>query len=526
MRKLPIVPVLSLSLLATVFATNAWAGVNGWDHVGNGGAAGTASLNGNVTALHADGTDMYVGGAFTDAGGVTSADHIARWNGTSWSALGPLNGAVHAITLAGGKVFAGGVFTNAGGNDNADFLAVWDGSSWAPFCTPTAPGPSFNGNVNALQVIGNTLFVGGAFQNGAGIGSADYLLACDLTTGASSSTVVTDGDFTGAVSALTADSGGTLYAGGQFINVAGNPAIDHIGSYDGTWHAMGTGSSPGGGSIDSFVRALASDGTNVFVGSDSSSIGGVLGADHVAKWNGSAWSAMGSGYFSTLTTIYALAVDGPIVFAGGNFQNANGDPMADQIAYWDGSAWDHLGSNGLGGGPYIGDTTALATLGARVFAGGGFTSAGGDTLARGIAQSPIHQPDAKIATSSTGPSTGDGVYSATASKESASVSVQRGKHGTLYLTFENDGLKTDTYTLHATGSARGYATTYSVGAANITSQIRSGTYSTGSLSPGVGITVKLVVDVANSAGNSASFLIRATENQVPADAVKAIVKAK
>ena len=34
-----------------------------------------------------------IGGFFTDAGGDTTADHIAKWNGTSWEGLGEgLNG--------------------------------------------------------------------------------------------------------------------------------------------------------------------------------------------------------------------------------------------------------------------------------------------------------------------------------------------------------------------------------------------------------------------------------------------------
>jgi len=524
MRTPPLVATMVLSLLLVLLPQSAWAGVNGWDHVGNGGTPGTTSLNGNVYAFHADGTDLYVGGSFTNAGGVASADYIAKWSGTAWSGLAPLNGGVHAIAVTGGKLYAGGTFTDAGGNPDADFLAVWDGSSWAPFCTSTAPGPAFGGSVSALQVIGNTLYVGGAFQNGAAIASADYLLACNLTTGASSSTVASDGDMSGAVAALTA-VGGTLYAGGQFINLGGNAAIDHIGAYDGSWHAMGSGPSAGGGSIDSFVRALASDGTNVYVGSDSLDIGGIPAADHVARWDGSSWSAMGSSYFSTLTTIYALATSGPLVFAGGNFQNASGDPMSDEIAYWDGAAWHHLGSDGAGNGPYIGDTTALATLGARVFTGGSFTSAGGDTLARGIAQSPIRQPDAQIATTATGPFVGNGVYNATGSKESATVTVHRGKHGTVYLKFENDGLVSDSYLLHATGHAKGFAATYTVAGVTVTSQIKAGTYPTGTLAPGAAITVKLVVAVANSAGNSASFLVAATDSGVPTDAVKAVVKA-
>jgi len=527
MRKRLVIVTASFCLLFALLAPSAWAGVNGWDHVGNGGTAGTASLNGSVYALHADGTGLYVGGTFTNAGGVASADHIAKWDGTRWSGFAPLNGAVNAIAVAGGKLFVGGQFTNAGGNANADFLAVWNGSAWKPFCNAVGPGPAFGGSVLALQVIGNTLYVGGAFQNGAGLPAADYLLACDLTTGASSSTVPHDGDMSGSVYALTADHSGTLYAGGQFSNLAGNLAIDHIGAYSaGSWHPMGSGPSPGGGSIDSYVRALASDGTNVYVGSDSTSIGGVSGANHVAKWNGSSWSAMGSNYFSTLTYIYALAVDGPLVFAGGSFQNASGDPMADQIAYWNGSAWHHLGSNGSGNGPFIGNTAALATRGARVFAGGNFTSAGGDTLADGIAQSPIQQPDAQIRPAGTASFTGNGIYSSTAAGESKSLTAARGTTGTFYLKFQNDGLLSGSYLLHATGSATGFTTTYTVAGVGVNSKIKAGTYTTGTLSPGKSITVKLVVNVAKSAGTSASFLIKATHTGVPADAVKAVVKAK
>ena len=343
--------VVFVSLLATAAAA---AATGGWTHLGNGGAPGTASLNGAVSALNTDKPGvLYVGGAFTDAGGKPAADHIASWNGAAWSAVGPdLNGAVHAIAYHAGKVYAGGKFTNAGGHADADFLAVWDGSHWAPFCNSTGPDPSFGGSVSALQIIGSTLYVGGAFQNGADIDSADYLLACDLNTGAASSTVPNDGDINGGVYALTADSNGTLYAGGQFINLATIPAADHVASYGGgVWHAMGSGPSVGGGAVDGYVRSITAHGTDVYVGTDATDVAGIAQADHVARWNGSAWSAIGSntagsnGWFPASSFIYAMTTYGSLVFATGSFQNANGDPRADFIAYFDGTrlAPDRLG---------------------------------------------------------------------------------------------------------------------------------------------------------------------------------------
>jgi len=392
MDKLLAVAARTFALLF-VLAPRAWAGDFVWQHVGNGASPGTASLNGFVFALHADGNALYVGGSFTDAGGIASADHIAKWNGSTWSGFAPLNGDVLAIAFAGGKLIVGGTFTDASGNPDADFLARWNGSTWEPVCN--AVGSAFNGNVNALQVIGSTLYVGGAFVGGAGIASADHLLACDLTTGVASSTVDSVAHSLGGnIFALTADNSGTLYAGGSAINIVANPAIDYVGAYDGTWQAMGSGSGAGGGAIDSFVRALASDGTNVYVGTDAFDIAGIAQADNIARWDGSGWHAMGGmadGYFTTPTVISAITIFGPLVFAGGSFQDASGNPLADAIVYWDGSAWHAVGSDGAGNGPLSANAhvSAMATVGGRIFIGGTFTSAGSDTLASFIAQAPI-----------------------------------------------------------------------------------------------------------------------------------------
>ena len=168
-------------------------------------------------------------------------------DGQSWSALGsaPLpNGEVRAIAYEDGKTYVGGTFVNAGGNAEADYLAVWDGASWEPFCNSITP-PTFTHNVDALQVIDGTLFVGGEFQDGADIPTADYLLACDLSTGESSSLFATDGQFSGPIYALTANSLGTLYAGGVFNNLAEIPGADNVAAYaNGSWHAVGATDAP------------------------------------------------------------------------------------------------------------------------------------------------------------------------------------------------------------------------------------------------------------------------------------------
>ena len=181
--------------------------------------------------------------------------------------------------MSGGKVYAGGSFQDAGGNANADFLAVWNGTSWGSICAPA--GPTFlTGNVTSLEIIGQTLYVGGVFQNWAGNASADYLLACNLATGASSPVA---NPFPGPVYALAADGDGTLYAGGTFTNL-GIEDADYVAYLSGGgWHAMAAesarassaGSPPSGPTCTSARTGATSRASPQ--------------ADHVARWNGSKW---------------------------------------------------------------------------------------------------------------------------------------------------------------------------------------------------------------------------------------------
>ena len=159
-------------------------------------------------------------------------------------------------------------------------------------------GAAFNGNVTSLQIIGQTLYVGGSFQNGAGIASADYLLACDLASGAASSTVLAPArPFSGSVYALAADGNGTLYAGGGFTDLQDIAAADNVAfrPSGGTWQPMGAGGGPCDCAVTTFVRGLTTVGTDAYVGTDANDIAGIPQADHVARWNGSAWSALGAG---------------------------------------------------------------------------------------------------------------------------------------------------------------------------------------------------------------------------------------
>jgi hypothetical protein len=124
--------------------------------------------------------------------------------------------------------------------------------------------------------------------------------------------------------------------------------------------------------MNDYVYALAVSGTDLYAG----------GTGGIAKWNGSAWSALG---FGVPGSVFALAVSGTDLYAGGRFTTAGG-VAANQIAKWDGNAWSALGSGMSGSTPTV---SALAADGAgHLFVGGDFRF-GGTTVSPFIAQANI-----------------------------------------------------------------------------------------------------------------------------------------
>ena len=528
--------LLTLALVIPGITTASATGPGGWDRLGDGGPLD--AMPGTPYVVNSDKPGvLLVGGSFLNAGGKANADHIAKWNGSSWSALGApaLNGPVHAIAVDGPNIYVGGTFTNAGGDPRADYLAVWDGTQWASICTALPhTEPAVAAMVDALEIIGSDLYVGGLFQNAAGMPSADYLVSCDLTSGLPSTTVPDDGDISGPIYTMDSDTNGNLYVGGGFSNLNQDPEMDNVAYLDtlGGWHELGSGGPPADSAVTGFVRSLTTDGTDVYVSTDANNIAGIPEADHVAKWNGSSWSAMGSntaggnGWFSTLTYLYGMTTSGSLVFVTGSFQDANGNPRADNVAYFDGTDWHNLGSNGAGNGPWTGEGKSLTMWRGQLYAGGNFGPAGGDPLASRLASFALLRPDALIALTASGPFAGNGVYSATGKGESKTRTVRRGQSGTFFIRIQNDGLSTDAFKVHGTGSARGFSVKYFSGPMDATGAVRAGTLSTGPLAPGDHVTLKMVVKVANSSANIGSFLTKAksgpnTEN----DAVKTVVKA-
>jgi hypothetical protein len=126
-------------------------------------------LYGSVLAIAISGKDIFIGGAF-----VVNANHIVKWDGASWQALGTgLNNIVRTIAISGTDVYVGGQFTNAGGDTNANYIAKWNGMNWQ------ALGKGLNNTVRAISISDTDVYVGGAFIDAGGNANADYIARWD-----------------------------------------------------------------------------------------------------------------------------------------------------------------------------------------------------------------------------------------------------------------------------------------------------------------------------------------------------------
>src|SRR5439155_17631468 len=136
-------------------------------------------------------------------------------------------------------------------------------------------------------------------------------------------------------------SGSDLYAGGNFT-MAGSSRVNYLAKWDGSsWSALGSGV---GGSVIPHVNALAVSGGDLYAGGlftwATNSGGASVTVSNIAKWSGGAWTNLGSGFTVNLGA-YALAVSGNELYAGGSFQYAGGN-AASAVAKWDGTNWTAL----------------------------------------------------------------------------------------------------------------------------------------------------------------------------------------
>lgn len=370
-----------------------WDGTT-WHALGSGLSFPSEPFNIDVFSLAAlPNGDLVAGGRFTHAGGI-QVDSLARWDGTNWHTMGGVKllsswGEVHSLlTLPNGDLVVGGQFNTVNATP-ADGIARWNGS-WSTFPAPATP---FH---YAMRLaVGPTGSIYGWWRAGS-VGYTNGLYEWDGATWTARGSFTGVGATPALVTALHARANGEVLASGYFASVAGVPANSAARWNGTTWSAMGTGlvgstTIPNGltwcelgngfvalggsfvtaggigpnlahwtgaafGTLPSFVvngetrAALPDPNGGVYVGGTFTTVSGVP-ANRVARWNGAAWQALGSGItgsqYSGPAVVRAMAwlPDGSLVVAG-RFAQAGSVPT-NNIARWNGTTWSTLGG-GIG----------------------------------------------------------------------------------------------------------------------------------------------------------------------------------
>lgn len=252
-----------------------------WSGLGTGFSNG---VNNTVNKLAVRGNFVYVAGLFTQAGELP-ANRIARFDSASqsWAALGigPTNGVnntVSALAVSTDSVYVGGPFTQAGGlpvSGVARFDVI--SQSWAGLGTGVA-----NGGVSALVVAGDSIYIGGSFTEAGGLlvnGVARFDVPSQTWTRLGHGAEI---GVDGTVNAIAVVEN-SVYIGGAFTR-AGGISAKNIARFDirsQYWSSLGEGSANG---VDGRVLSIAAlpDGA-IFVGGNFGSAGGQV-SSHLARY--------------------------------------------------------------------------------------------------------------------------------------------------------------------------------------------------------------------------------------------------
>lgn len=228
---------------------------------------------------------------------------------------------------------------------------------WRCTTTYTQPGshPAYTTNdalfkIEAMAQTSSGLVVGGKFTMNLGP-DRGYATNLALWDGSAWSRIGDDCPDR-SVRALVWN-GGNLYIGGRFAKI-GSVDCAGVARWDGQqWQPLGKGLTGSGsdffGTVDDLngsVECMAAGEGYLVVGGEFTKAGDAA-ATNIARWNGSAWEALGGGVNGKVSK---MVLNGTEAYVAGWFTSAGGIP-ANNIALWHDNRWEPLGTGLTGGKP-------------------------------------------------------------------------------------------------------------------------------------------------------------------------------
>ncbi len=319
----------------------------------------TPVVNNTVWASIPDGAGgYYIGGDFTDVNGV-ARNRIARIlaDGSVDLSFNPnAQSRVSALALSGGILYMGGNFIQVSGTTR-NALAAVDATTGAL----TAWNPNVNGQVNAIEMNGTTMYIGGSFTTVGGLNRV-RLAEINLTTGLPTALRVDIDNTVFALKSTATD----LFVGGQFSN-AGNTSAGAVISTTTGLQVTPFAVVPAGTN----VQAAIPDGAGGwYIGGSFTSVGD-LTRNRLARIlaDGSVDATFNPNVDGQVN---ALALSGGNLYFGGSFNNVSSTsrPKLAAVNATTGvlQAWNPNSNS---------DVYALELNGANLYVGGAFTTIGG-----------------------------------------------------------------------------------------------------------------------------------------------------
>jgi hypothetical protein len=272
--------------------------------------------------------DVIAGGDFTNAGGQPAADHVARWDGHRWLALGAgpghFSNLTALVTAPHGQLLAAGIVFLDSGQVQSRVMR-WNGQRWRQV------GPALAGEwVTALAVAANgEVLAGLGHSPGCGVlrwqGHAWQPLAAGPAVGAATPERVND------LTRLLVTPTGDIMALGTFVTTPANAKLEAA-RWTGTgWQALGTSTE---GLRNTFSLTLDANGSLLASGA---LVSFPYKEDYfVARWDGQQWQPLPAGPAGVPGQVLATPAGEVVV----TYTASSGtSPTRSTLARWDGTRW-------------------------------------------------------------------------------------------------------------------------------------------------------------------------------------------
>ncbi len=198
------------------------------------------NLSDYVFAIGVSGSTVYLGGEFSTVGGTTrngaaavgTDGALSSWNPNLNNIVGAIG--VYAIGVSGSNVYLGGEFSDVGGTAR-NYAAAVDATTGSA----TGWDPNLNNRVTAIGVSGSNVYLGGDFTT---VGAATRNGAAAVTTDGAGTLTDWNPNLNSDVRAIGV-SGSTVYLGGEFTTVGGttrnySAAVGTDGTLLGVWPSL------------------------------------------------------------------------------------------------------------------------------------------------------------------------------------------------------------------------------------------------------------------------------------------------